>query len=88
MMTLYNIMAGISNKTEMAAGSRWLFNQVKHKVLGTELLKTFAAALQESRFKDVFPAVVGEVGKDVLGGAEFSKFMIGAISRDLSAGKF
>jgi len=88
MMTLYNIMAGIQNKTEMAAGSRWLFNQVKHKVLGTELLKTFAAALQESRFKDVFPAVVGEVGKDVLGGAEFSKFMIGAIARDLSAGKF
>ena len=88
MMTLYNILGGISNKSEMEKGSKWLFEMVKAGTLGTELLKTYAAALQESRFKDSFATVVGAVGKEVLGAKEFGAFMIGAISRDLTAGKF
>lgn len=88
MMTLYNILGGISNKSEMENGSKWLFQMVKNNVLGTELLKTYATALQESRFKDTFASVVGGVGKEVLGEQAFGQFMIGAISRDINAGMF
>jgi len=88
MMTLYNIMGGISDKTEMENGSRWLFEMVKKNTLGTELLKTYTTALQNSRFKDSFTAVVGGVGKEIIGDKAFGQLMMGAISRDLDAGRF
>lgn len=88
MMTLYNILSATGNKTEMENGSKWLFEMVKKNTLGTELLKTYSAALQESRFRDTYATVVGAIGKDVLGEAAFGDFIAGAIHRDISAGKF
>lgn len=87
-MQLYNILAGISGKREMESAAKWVFTKSKAGVMGTETLKVFATALQESRFKDSFASVVGGVGKEILGDKAFSQFMIGTISRDLAAGKF
>jgi hypothetical protein len=87
-MQLYNLLASINDKRGMENAAKWVFTQTKQEIMGTETLKVFATALQESRFKDSFASVVGGVGKEILGEKQFSQFMIGAITRDLNAAKF
>ena len=87
-MSIYNMLGAINSKKDMEESARWMFTMSKKNIIGTEMLKVYAQALQESRFKDTFVQVVSTVGKDVLGDAGFGKFMIGTIQRDLTAGKF